>query len=134
MKALHRSKFPIARFYSNLDLPTASIQHDGDILNKLSSPNASNNNSKEGDDDKSEKSYSLKFKKELDKTEFKIFRPIADCGYYGWNPKKNMKLRPLSKIKSVEDILRHINIRQKPQKILPLSQLKVPCSFEASSK
>jgi hypothetical protein len=131
MKVVHSSKRSLARYFSDFDLPTASIQHDGDMLNKLSSPNALNDTKKD-DDDKSEKLYSLKFNKELDKTAFTIFRPIADCGYYGWNPMKNMKLRPLSKVKSAKEILQQIDINQKPKEILPLSQLKLPCSFDAS--
>jgi hypothetical protein len=26
------------------------------------------------------------FKEEIDSTKFTIFKPISDCGYYGWNP------------------------------------------------
>jgi hypothetical protein len=107
-----------------------------DLLNRLSSLKVSKDSKKsDGDDndvdDKSEKLYSLKFKKELDKTKFTIFVPIADCGYYGWNP-LNETPQSLSDVQSADDITRHIDIHQKPKKLLPLSQLKVPCSFDMS--
>ena len=104
----------------------------GDLLTKLSLLNVSSDG-KKGDNNevKSTNSYSPKFKKELDKTKFKIFVPIADCGYYGWNPMKEA-FQPLSDVSSADDIIRHINIDLKPKEILPLSQLKVPCSFDMS--
>jgi hypothetical protein len=120
MKAVLTSRRPIARFYSTIGSPTASIQHDGDMLNRLSSLKVSKDSKNDDDDDKSGRSYSLKFKKELDKTKFTIFRPIADCGYYGWNP-MDKKFQPLSEIQSADEILQHINIDLKPKEILPPS-------------
>ena len=71
---------------------------DIDLLNKLSSMNVSKESKEKEDTDKS-KTDSLKFKQELDKTKLTIFRPIADCGYYGWHP-MNEAFLPLSELLS----------------------------------
>jgi hypothetical protein len=69
------------------------------------------------------------FKEEIASTKFTIFTPISDCGYYNWNP---MKHPPLSEIQSSKDIIRHISVEAEPKEILPLSQLRVPRSFNIS--
>lgn len=101
-----------------------------DLLQKLSSLNVSSVTSK-ADDDKSLKPYSCKFKKELEKTQFTIFVPMTDCGYYGWIP-GDTPVQSLSNLKSADEIVRHVDIDLKPKELLPLSQLKVPRPFDLS--
>jgi hypothetical protein len=103
-----------------------------DLLKTLSSLKVSQDDKTDDDTEKkSLKSYSSKLKNELDKTKLSIFVPIADCGYFGWKP-MNEAFQSLSEIKSADEIIRHIDINLTPKAVLPLAQLKLPCSFDMS--
>ena len=102
-----------------------------DLLKTLSSLKVSTNDKQDDVINKSSNSFSQKFKKELDKTRFNIFVQVADCGYYAWNP-MDETFQTLSAVQSADEIIRHIDIDQRPEKVLPLSLLKLPRSFDMS--
>ena len=102
-----------------------------DVLQSLSSLNISYDDKKGDNLNKLANPYSPKLKGELDRTKFNIFVQIADCGYYRWNP-MNKAYQSLSAVKTADEIIRHIDIDQTPKEVLPLSQLKLPRSFDMS--
>jgi hypothetical protein len=110
-----------------------SDQTVDDVVTKLSSINLSSKDSCH--QTSAPRKCSVEFKHELEaiQPQFTIFKPISDCGYYGWNVSERMN-QPLllSSIQSTTEITRHININQTPKTLLPLKELKVPCSFDMS--
>jgi hypothetical protein len=65
---------------------------------------------------------------ELDKTEFSIFEPLADLGYFAWKP-NNAPYQPLSSLKSADEIRRHVDVDGKPDRLVPVSSLRLPKGF-----
>jgi hypothetical protein len=108
-----------------------AVNNELKAFSKLKVSQQDDETTDDADEKKSVKSYTSKFKNELDKTELSIFHPIADCGYFGWKT-MNKAYRALSKIRSTDEIIRHIDIHLKPKEVLPITHLKLPCSFDMS--
>ena len=68
------------------------------------------------------------YAEQLKATEFSIFQPLADLGYFAWHATGNYK--SLSSIKSEDEILRYINLGGKPDRLMPTSQIKTPRAFQ----
>lgn len=70
------------------------------------------------------------FAEELDATEFSIFKPLANLGYFAWKPPSNSpQYKPLSSIKSEKEVICYIDHEGKPDQLKSVKQLQVPKRF-----
>jgi hypothetical protein len=75
------------------------------------------------------------YQAELNLTQFTIFTPLSDCGYYKWSPNNNARSTAtsnLSNIQSSVEIINQIDLETKPPKLVPSSQLRLPQRFYMS--
>ncbi|GAX23393.1 hypothetical protein FisN_15Lh112 [Fistulifera solaris] len=68
-----------------------------------------------------------RFKEELDKTGFTIFKPISDLGFYEWEPdlEDHSQLGDIS----ANEIKRQLHVRGKPARLINLRTIRLPISF-----
>jgi aprataxin len=64
------------------------------------------------------------FVDQLQKSWFSIFIPIADLGYYSWNPKHD-SYKQLNTIQMANDILKYIDVDGMPDRLKPVVDCKV---------
>ena len=69
------------------------------------------------------------FADQLDSLEFSIFRALNDVGFFAWKPSGDYKA--LHSIKSKDEILRYIDMKGKPDRLKPTSQIVTPKRFMA---
>lgn len=70
------------------------------------------------------------FGDELARTEFTIFECIADLGYFSWKVNSNTNYKALSGLKSKEEVLRHVDLKGKPNRLVPIHCIELPKRFE----
>lgn len=66
---------------------------------------------------------------ELKATELSIFVPIADVGYFAWEP--SGAYTSLASIKSEDEILRYIDLEGKPESLKSIRQIETPKRFQS---
>mmetsp|Transcript_19394 Transcript_19394/g.40905 ORF Transcript_19394/g.40905 Transcript_19394/m.40905 type:complete len:338 (+) Transcript_19394:65-1078(+) len=69
------------------------------------------------------------FSEQLKATEFSIFRPIADFGYFSWEASGTYK--SLSSIKTANEILHHIDLDGTPNRLKSIRHIETPKRFES---
>jgi hypothetical protein len=70
-----------------------------------------------------------KFAKELAKTPFRIFEPIADLGFFTWTPKSHA-YKSLQDV-SVEEIRSQIDVKSQPNQLADIARIALPHSFRS---
>jgi len=68
-----------------------------------------------------------RYKEELARTQFRIFTPISDKGFFTWTPKGPHK--SLDKVTSAEEIESCIQTSGMPPNLVPLSRISLPQAF-----
>ena len=63
-------------------------------------------------------------------TQFRIFEPIADLGYFSWEIKKNGTYQDVSTLKSPDEVIRYINVDGQPDELQPVSKIRLPYRFK----
>jgi hypothetical protein len=70
------------------------------------------------------------FLDELEATEFTIFQPLDNIGYFSWNASGDYKT--LSSIKSDDEILLYLDYNGEPNRLKPIMQIETPKRFQSS--
>jgi len=70
------------------------------------------------------------FLDELEATEFTIFQPLDNIGYFSWNASGDYKT--LSSIKSDDEILLYLDYNGEPNRLKPIRQIETPKRFQSS--
>lgn len=94
----------------------------GDVLSDLLKKLAVTEDKDQADDGRDSR-----YKEELARTQFRIFTPISDKGFFTWTPKGPQK--SLDKVASTEEIQSCIQTSGMPPKLVPLSRLSLPQAF-----
>lgn len=71
------------------------------------------------------------FAEELAETEFRIFKPISDLGYFSWEIEDDPGYKEISTLQSKEDIIRYINFDGKPDNLKPVNKIRLPHRFKS---
>ena len=72
-----------------------------------------------------------KLNRELEKSPFKIFRCIADLGYFAWTPQGTY--RSLSSVTSSQEISDQVNLGGKPDRLVRIASIGLPKRFASLS-
>jgi hypothetical protein len=72
------------------------------------------------------------FSDELEATEFTIFQPLDNIGYFSWNASGDYKT--LSSIKSGDEILRYLDLNGEQNPLKPIRQIETPKRFHSSHR
>jgi hypothetical protein len=80
--------------------------------------------------DEEKRSISGAFSIELEATEFTIFQPLDNLGYFAWKPSGGYK--SLGSIKSDDEIVDYLDLDGEPHRLKSIEQIKVPMRFQSS--
>lgn len=67
---------------------------------------------------------------EINEAAFRIFQCVSDHGYFSWKPQRGKpKYKNLSNISSTKEIVDYIDLEARPDRLVPMSSLRLPLEF-----